>query len=366
MRVLHLEFGRHLYGGALQVAYLLRGLAEHPEIQNEVVVPPETPLPGAVPAREAVRFHRIPMAGELDLRLMWRLRKVARATRPDLIHIHSRRGADFWGVLLARWTRVPYIVTRRVVYPEAGWLIRWRMGRAAAVVGISGRVCEMMLEAGIPEARTSCILSTVDTDVYRPAGDREWFDAEVGLAPGDLAVGMIGQLIAGKGHRVLFEAIPAILEACPKSVFLLFGKGHLAQTLQAQVAREPWRGRVRFMGFRTDMARVIPNLDLVLHPAFMEGLGVSLLQAAACAVPIVGSRAGGIPEIVKDGANGYLIEPGDSTALARYAIRLLSDAALRGTMGAKGRVLAEERFSIARMAADYAALYTRCVENAGH
>lgn len=365
MRVLHLEFGRHLYGGALQVVYLLRGLEAHPDIQNEVVVPLETPLPEAVPARETVRFHRMPMAGELDIRLMWRLWKVVRATRPELVHIHSRRGADFWGVLLARWTGVPYIVTRRVVYPEVGWLIRWRMGRAAAVVGISGRVCEMMREAGIPEAKTRCILSTVDTEVYRPGGDRAWFDAEFSIAPGEQVVGMIGQLIEGKGHRVLFEAIPGILEACPGAVFLLFGKGHLEQKLRADVAREPWRERVRFMGFRTDMARVIPNLDLVLHPAFMEGLGVSLLQAAACAVPIVGSRAGGIPEIVKHGENGYLIEPGDSAALAREAIRLLSDAALRARAGESGRALAVERFSIARMAADYAALYAGCAKQAG-
>jgi glycosyltransferase involved in cell wall biosynthesis len=361
MRVLHVEFGRHLYGGALQVAYLLRGLAEHPEVENEVVVPMETPLPEAVPVRPGVRFHRIPIAGELDVRIFWRLKRLVKSQRPDLIHIHSRRGADFWGVLLARWSGIPYIVTRRVVYPEARCLIRWRTRKAVAVVGISGRVCEMMGEAGVPAGKTHCILSTVDTAVYRPGREPDWFRAEMRLGTGDLAVGMIGQLIEGKGHRVLFEAIPAILEACPEAVFLLFGKGHLGERLRSHVERQPWRERVRFMGFRTDMARVIPNLDLVVHPAFMEGLGVSLLQAAACAVPIVGSNAGGIPEIIKDGRNGYLIEPGDSKRLSESTIRLLRDPALRTQMGENGRVLTEACFSIHRMAADYARLYADCL-----
>jgi glycosyltransferase involved in cell wall biosynthesis len=361
MRVLHLEFGRNLYGGALQVAYLLRGLAAHPEVENEVVVPLQTPLPQHVPVRKGVRFHRIPIAGELDFRLAWRLRSVAKRCSPDLIHIHSRRGADFWGVVLAKWTGIPYILTRRVVYPEAGPLIRWRTRNARAVVGISGRVCEMMREAGVEDARLHCILSTVDTETYVPERNRTWFDAEMGIQPGELAVGMIGQLIEGKGHRVLFEAIPTVLEHFPRARFLLFGKGHLDAQLRDYVTRQSWAERVRFMGFRTDMAAVIPNLDLVAHPAFMEGLGVSLLQAASCAVPIVGSSAGGIPEIVKHGRNGYLIEPGDGTALAHYLTELLQDSTKREQFGRAGRQLALERFSIARMSADYASLYADCL-----
>lgn len=359
MRVLHLEFGRHLYGGALQVSYLLRGLSAHPGVENEVIVPIESPLPETLPAREGLRFHRLSIAGELDPRLLWRLRSIAKRCAPDLIHIHSRRGADFWGVLLARSLRIPYIITRRVVYPEAGWLMRWRTREARAVVGISGRVCEMMREAGVPEKRVQLILSTVDTEAYQPGGERSWFEREMKIGPGDLAVGMIGQLIEGKGHRVLFEAIPRVLESVPNAVFLLFGKGHLGDSLREQVKRAPWGARVRFMGFRTDLARVIPNLDVVAHPAFMEGLGVSLLQAASCGIPIVGSNAGGIPEIVKHGENGFLIEPGDSSDLAIRLNALLGNTELRRIMGLRGRELALERFSIEKMSADYARLYER-------
>lgn len=357
-RALHLEFGRHLYGGALQVAYLLRGLAEsHPGIDNHVILPDSNPLPQHVPESDRIHLHPFPIGGELDVRVWFRLRRLVREVRPDLIHIHSRRGADLWGVLLARRTGIPYILTRRVVYPEKRWLIRWRTAKAAFVAGISTRVCEMMAECGVPEPRLRCILSTVDTEAWRPQPDPNYFREETGLDPSVPVIAMIGQLIEGKGHRVLFEAVSRIVKAHPEVRFLLFGKGHLDGKLRESVAAQPWREAVRFMGFRTDLVRLMPGFDIVAHPAFHEGLGVSLLQAASCAVPIVASNAGGIPEIVHHDRNGYLIEPGDAAALADYLVRLLDDAALRRKMGSAGRELAETRFSIARMAADYAGLY---------
>ena len=98
-------------------------------------------------------------------------------------------------------------------------------------------------------------------------------------------------------------------------------------------------------------------LDIIAHPAYMEGLGVSLLQAAACGIPIIGTRAGGIPEIVRHEENGYLIDPGDSRALGDRLSRLLGDDDLRRRMGQSGRRIAEADFSIPGMVQDYAGLY---------
>ncbi len=358
MKVLHLEFGRNLYGGALQVAYLLKGLAaDHPEIENHLVLPPENPLAKEFPEGAPVQVHDLKSRGELDPRIYLRLKRVVRRTGPDLIHIHSRRGADSWGVLLARWAGLPYVLSRRVAYPEASRLIRWRTARAACVVGISRRITEMMAEAGVPPSRLRCILSAVDTKAYSPREDTAYFREQTGLGPETPVVAMIGQFIAGKGHRVLLEAVPGILEKHPETRFLLFGRGRLEEALRAAVAAESWRDHIVFMGFRTDLARLMSGFQVVAHPAFAEGLGVSLLQASACAVPIVASRAGGIPEVVHDGETGFLIEPGDSAALSRHVANLLGDGSLRGRTGSSGRRLVEERFSISRMVTEYVNLY---------
>ncbi|NJN47353.1 MAG: glycosyltransferase family 4 protein, partial [Candidatus Competibacteraceae bacterium] len=98
-----------------------------------------------------------------------------------------------------------------------------------------------------------------------------------------------------------------------------------------------------------DMHTILPALDLVVHPAFMEGLGVALLQAAACGVPIVASRVGGIPEIVRNGVNGTLIPAGDPLALAQAVNGLLADTERAAAYGQAGRRIALTDFSIAAM-----------------
>jgi glycosyltransferase involved in cell wall biosynthesis len=103
---------------------------------------------------------------------------------------------------------------------------------------------------------------------------------------------------------------------------------------------------VRLAGFREDLPGVLPCLDLVVHPATMEGLGVSLLQAASAGVPIVASNAGGMPEAVRDGLNGLLVPPGDVAALGAAVGRLLRQPALAKRMGRAGRVLMRSEFSI--------------------
>ena len=95
----------------------------------------------------------------------------------------------------------------------------------------------------------------------------------------------------------------------------------------------------------------------MVHPALMEGLGVSLLQASACRVPIVASRVGGIPEAVQDGLNGLLVEPGNGAALTAAIRRLLGDAALRRQMGEAGRQWVEQAFSTDRLVDDTLQIY---------
>lgn len=362
MKILHLEFGRHVYGGALQVAYLMQGLTAYSEIENHLVCPRESDLPGHIPAPCGAEIHPIPVGGEFDVRVLFRLKRLIREIHPDIIHIHSRRGADFWGVLAARQCGIACLLTRRVDNADPSWLTRWRTKDAAFVVGISRRICEVMISRGTDPGKMHCILSTVDTDTYQPGGNRALLADASSSGDDALYVGIIAQLIERKGHRILFKAIPAILKRHPNTVFLIFGKGPLEKALRDEAAAESWSEHVRFMGFRTDIPQLLPALDLVVHPAFMEGLGVSLLQASACGVPIVACDAGGIPEVVEDGVNGLLVKPGDDRALAEAIAEILGNAPRRRKMGEVGREIAEKRFSVARMAREYTDLYRKTIK----
>lgn len=121
------------------------------------------------------------------------------------------------------------------------------------------------------------------------------------------------------------------------------------------------QAQVHFAGFRNDLDRVVPGLDLLVHPAATEGLGVALLQAAACGVPIVASRTGGIPEIVRPGRTGELVPPGDAAALSAALLRMLRDAALRRRYGAEARQWALAEFSAASMVEGNLAVYEEVI-----
>ncbi|MBK1693068.1 glycosyltransferase [Ectothiorhodospira mobilis] len=346
MRVLHVEAGRHLYGGALQVRYLMEGLARR-GVANVLVCPEGADVAEGAGAY-CERVWPLPMGGDLDLKFVHRLVRVMRQVRPDVVHLHSRRGADVWGGLAARWTRVPAVVSRRVDNPEPAPWARLKYRLFHRVITISEAIRQVLIHEGVPSRRVVCVPSAVDTERYRPVCDRAWFQDAFGLEEYEKTVGVVAQLIPRKGHRHLLAAIPGIIQAEPRVRFLFFGQGPLEAELRAQIQEEGLAGHVALMGFRDDLERVLPCLDLVVHPAEMEGLGVSLLQAAACGVPLVGARAGGVPEIIGEDA-GVLVPPGDSPALERAVVDLLKDPERRARLGAAGRRRVQARFSIDAM-----------------
>jgi glycosyltransferase involved in cell wall biosynthesis len=346
LRILHVETGRHLYGGALQVRYLLEGLAAR-GVANILACAADADIAEA--ARDYCEaVHELPMAGELDLGFAGRLRRVIRAERPDLLHIHSRRGADILGGLAAWRAGVPAVLSRRVDNLEPALWVRLKYRLFARVITISEAIRQVLLAEGVPKEKLVCVPSAVDMAAYERPCDDDWFRSTFALAPGERAVGVIAQLIVRKGHRHLLTAAPAILAACPDTRILLFGQGPLEDELRSRIRDMGLEGRVELAGFRDDLPRVLPCLDLVVHPADMEGLGVSLLQAAAAGVPLVGTRAGGLPEVIRE-ANGVLVPPADPPALAQAVIALLKDPERARRMGEAGRALVRERFSIDAM-----------------
>ena len=346
-KVLHVETGPHLYGGALQVFYLLGGL-QKAGWQNILVCTKGSDIARA--AHGVVdRVYEAPMSGDLDVAFVSRLRRIIKEERPDLVHLHSRRGADLLGGIAARLSSVPVILTRRVDNPEPKWWVALKYRLYDQIVTISEGIRAVLVSEGVPAHRIECVHSAVDIERYKPNCDLQWFRNEFGLSEENKAVGMIAQLILRKGHRYVFEAIPAICETHPETRFLLFGKGPLEQELKEQCQRHGLEKYVQFVGFRDDLDRVLPCLNVVAHPADMEGLGVSLLQASACGVPIVATPAGGIPEIVRDGENGYLVPKADVNGIADRLAQLLSDEALAARMGQAGREIVEQNFSVKAM-----------------
>jgi glycosyltransferase involved in cell wall biosynthesis len=361
MKIVHVETGTNLYGGALQVHYLLRGLAAEPDTRNILVCPSGSAI-AEVSRKDAVTVYAVPARGDLDIPFLFRLVSILRTEKPDIVHLHSRRGADVLGGLAASITGTTCLLTRRVDNPENTLAVGLKYRLYDRVISISEGIRDVLISEGLPPGKVTCIHSAVDTERYTGPWDRKQFRALFDLPPDGAVCGVIAQLIDRKGHRYLIEAIPEILKTVPGTVFLFFGKGSREKELKNQVQELGLGDSVRFTGFRVDLDEFIGCLDLVIHPALMEGLGVSLLQAAAAGIPIVGSRAGGIPEAVEDGINGFLVEPGNTEEISQAVTRLLVDQELASRLGDSGRDLVRSKFSIEAMVKGNLAVYRSLME----
>lgn len=362
LTVVHVEAGRHLYGGAQQVAWLLEALADGP-VQNILVCPEGAAIAEACAAHARV----IPMAmgGDTDLRFVARLAKVLRDTDADLVHLHSRRGADVLGGLAGRLCGLPTVLSRRVDNPEPRWAVPLKYRLFDRVITISEGIGVVLGSCGVPPHKLRCVRSAVDVARYQETADPDWFAAEFGLAPGRRALGVLAQFIPRKGHRYLLEALPPVFERFADVDVLLFGRGPLENALAAALTAPALAGRVHMAGFRTDLERVLPNLYGVVHPAEREGLGVSLMQAAAAGVPVLASAVGGIPEVVHDGITGRLVPPADVPALSDALAALLADPARARAWGEAGRAFVRSECTIAAMAAGNLAVYRELLGESG-
>ena len=346
MNILHVEAGERYYGGARQVAYIIEGLAGY-GVSSVLACPIDADIADEVGSWAEV--HELAMGGDLDIGMVWRLAKLIRTVRPDIVHLHSRRGADLWGAIAAKITGTPCVLSRRVDNPEPRWLVALKYRLYDHVITISEGIREVLLSEGLAPHRVSCVRSAVDAEPYLSSADRDEMRREFDLPQDAIVIGMVAQLIPRKGHRYLIEATEALSKDYSNLRVLFFGRGALQSELENEISRRGLTAIIRFTGFRTDLPRWLGALDILAHPADMEGLGVSLLQASAAAVPIIASRAGGLPEAVADGVSGILIPPGDAMALVSELRRLLDDKELRQQMGSSGRERIRAEFSVDAM-----------------
>lgn len=176
-------------------------------------------------------------------------------------------------------------------------------------------------------------------------------------APGYKRVGFVGRLESIKGPEVFIDTARFVVSRIPDVKFLLIGDGSLRPSLERKVKAWGLEGHVLFLGWQEDVAGYLEALDVLVMPSLNEGVGLSVLEAQAVGVPVVASRVGGIPEVVRDKETGILFAPGDPAACAEAVIALLQNEDLRRRFGAAGRAWVRENFSAERMVCGFEALY---------
>ena len=359
---MHVEAGRYLYGGARQVYHLIGGLADAGH-ENILVCARGSEIAGEVRGAgvRGAAVVELRMRGDLDPFWAGPLGELIEVRAPDIVHVHSRRGADLVGGRCARRAGVPAVLTRRVDNREPARWARFKYRPYSVVAAISSAVeSELVDHVGLEPARVVRVASAVDSGRYRPvSGARGRLVQAFGIPSASIVVGVVAQLIPRKGHALLLDCMPEVIARHPEVQVLCFGRGPRERALRRQIAERGLGEHVRLAGFRDDLAELIPGLDLLAHPALREGLGVAVLEAMGAGVPVVASDAGGIPDIVEHGRSGLLFPAGDPRALRDGVLRMLGDEALRLRLARAGRERVEARFSVRRMSGRYVEVYNR-------
>jgi glycosyltransferase involved in cell wall biosynthesis len=367
LRTVHINTARGWRGGEQQSFYLVRGLLQRGHAAEAVAQPSEEYARRLEAA--GVRVHPVRMRGEWDLWAARRIRRLLTDGGYDVCHMHTAHAHMLGGLASLLLPRRPaMIVSRRVDFslhkmPLGLSRLKYLFG-ADRFITTSEFIRQVMIRDGVAAGRIVTVHSCQDPARFEDV-EAGGLRAELGLPPGARVLGNVSALVDHKGQCYLLDAMPRILAETPDVVLVVVGEGELRGRLEAQARRLGIVDRVRFAGHRNDVLRFYAVFDVFVMSSKMEGVGGAMLEAMGMGCPVVTTNAGGMPEVVRDGVNGLVVERCDPVALAEGVLRMLRDSELRHRCAAEGRRTLVERFSTTRLVEGTLAVYREALAGRG-
>lgn len=338
MKILHINTEKTWRGGEQQTFNLLIGLKRR-NISSHLVCQPDSPM--AEKAEESdIKTFPVTMHGAVDPLACFRIRMLINRFNYDIIHSHTSHAHSlaFWASL---GTKINRLVTRRVDFSifRHSFLklsgIKYRY-MADIYIAISHKIKDVLVDDGIPAERIFVVHSGIDPTRFETA-DKEHLIPEFNIKNNEQVVINVAHLAGHKGQQYLVKGIPLVLAKIPTARFFFVGGGELMNELKTLAASVGLKQELIFTGFRRDVGAFYQIADLFVMSSVQEGLGTAVLDALALGKPVVATHAGGIPEIIRDGETGRLVDPADPVALAEGIIELLNHTPRAERMASRGR-----------------------------
>ena len=380
MKVLRVIARLNVGGPALHVAYLTAGLAERGY---------DTTLVAGTIARgeESMAFvadaHNVHVEtlSELhreispirDLRAILRLARLIRRERPTILHTHTAKAGAVGRIaaLLAGRARPPIVVHTFHGHVLRGYfgrtmtfgfrtLERWLARATTSLVAVSPEVRDDLVALRVaPASKFTVVRLGIDL-AHRIASDddqRRETRRQMGLRDDEFVVGWVGRMTAVKNTDRVVRALQTLVDLGVDARLLLVGDGPDRDHLERYAHDLGVMKRCLFLGYQEDVARFYDAIDALVLPSVNEGTPVSVIEALAAERPAVATRVGGTPDVIRDGIDGFLVDPADNGELAARLAELAHDAPRRAAMGAAGRARVLERYAVGRLIDDIDRLY---------
>jgi glycosyltransferase involved in cell wall biosynthesis len=291
-----------------------------------------------------LRNFGIPMSSRFDIRALWKLIQLLRHEKIDLLCTHGYKSTvmGWWagrrvGIPVVAFSRGYTVENPKVAFYE--WLDRRFLKRVSGIIFVSEGQRKRLESLGIRGRRNWVVRNAVAADSSKDSLSKDLRKQVLERLRIPGAVEMVvsaGRLSPEKGHRFLVEAIGMLRGSGNNAHFVFCGEGPCQKELETRSKELGISEKCHFVGFRRDLKEIFQAMDLLVLPSLTEGLPNVVLEAFACAKPVIATNVGGVPEIVEDGINGILVPPERSDLLAEALKNFLAAPEKRRMMGEAG------------------------------
>ncbi len=345
-------------GGAGSWLLNLLGAIDKEKFEIKVVLPQGSMLADKI---KNLGFEVIAVDGikdkSYDARAVNLLYYIFRAEKPDIVHTHASLSAR----LAAKRAGAGIINTKHCIDGRttgirrfAGALINDRY--CDSIIAVSEAVKRNIAENGVPDDKISVIYGGINP--VKVLDDREKSLAREKWGIGEeVVVGIVARLTEVKGHKYFIDAAEIISRDNDNVRFFIAGIGPKEEELKELIKQKGLTDKVVFTGFVDEIYEVFNIIDINVISSLSEALCLSLIEGMSVGKPSVAADTGGIPEVIKNGYNGFLVPAGDAEGLADAILKLIHDPGLRKAMGDRGREIMEKSFTAEIMAEKIEELY---------
>lgn len=388
--VLYIAHSANLYGGELCLFNLVSKL-DRSRFQPVVVLPKNGPLKQkledahvtveVIPSitawltkRQGIQrlLHFLAVV-PLILFSVWRLHQIIARYQADLIHTNSLVIID--GALAARLTGLPHVWhARELLVPQTVFNFLFGPSVALSIINyLSDQI--IAISAGIRQvfcqqvdcSKVRVVYDGIPIEEFQKTGSGVSIRSQFGFSRDTFLVGEIGMVTGIKGYEELVKAASIVRQTISNVKFIGIG-GNLKSDLTYQHKLLELINNLNLQdvfiltGYRHDVAEILSELDLLVLPSHSEGFGLVLVEAMAAGKPVIGTKVGGIPEIIEDGITGFLIPPHSPDKLAQAIIKILENPDLAHNMGSRGRQKAEIQFNLQQSINEIQKIYEQILD----
>jgi glycosyltransferase involved in cell wall biosynthesis len=301
------------------------------------------------------------------------IKKLCRTLRPDVVHTHSSK-AGIVGRAAAWHAHVPRVVHTihglpfhpyQRAFARRTWIAleAWAARRCHAIISVAGAMTRQALAAGVGRpAQFTTIYSGMDVEPFlHPGVTRAEVRARLNIPADRIVFGTVARLQPLKGHDDLLAGAAEIFQQCPQAHFLFIGDGVFRPRLEQTIAARGWQSRFTLTGLvpPAEVPRLLPAMDILVHPSYREGLARALPQGALAGLPLISYDCDGAGEVCIKGQTGWLVPTGAVPQLASAMTQAAADENRRQVYGAAGRAWCLPRFAAPVMVEQIEQLYRR-------